>query len=209
MEILSLFNKGGLVMYPIMLASIVTITILVERWRYYELMKSNMNLLKTALPEKLINNDFAGAANVCHEVGGVVAAVLMMGINHINLPGRQSDILDGAAVHSATALKQYLNYLSVIVTLSPLLGLLGTVTGMIQSFSVLSVSSGQPFAITAGVGEALIATASGLVVAVVALLAHAFLTSRFNAIVADIEYAVTIYLTAVNGGANENKCTEV
>lgn len=64
--------------------------------------------------------------------------------------------LSGAAAYSAARLKDHLNYVSAIVTLAPLMGLLGTVTGMIRSFDILSISEGQPFAITGGVAEALV-----------------------------------------------------
>ena len=65
-------------------------------------------------------------------------------------------------------LRSHLYYLSVIVTLAPLLGLLGTISGMIRSFSIFNVQSGQAIAITGGIGEALIATAFGLCVAILA-----------------------------------------
>ena len=87
--------------------------------------------------------------------------------------------------------------------MSPLLGLLGTVTGMINSFSILSVSEGQPFAITAGVGEALVATATGLLVAILALVVHTYLAHRLDNLVSDMERLASVYLAHVDGEANE------
>lgn len=208
MELFVLFNKGGLVMYLILLASIISLTIGFERWQHYRKAVTDMTFLKNELPCKLLANDFEGATMVCNEAGGSAAEVLKMGLEHRNLPGRQSDILAGAAIYQADSLKKYLSYLSIIVTMSPLLGLLGTVTGMIQSFSVLSIASGQPFAITEGVGEALIATASGLLVAILALIIHTILNNKYNNIVSDMEYAVTLYLTAIDGGKHEKTLTE-
>ena len=87
----------------------------------------------------------------------------------------------------AAKMREYFNYLSAIVTLSPLLGLLGTVIGMINSFSVLNVKAGQPLAITGGVGEALVATATGLCVAILAMVIHTYYSHRLDNVVTDME----------------------
>ena len=84
-------------------------------------------------------------------------------------------------------LRRRLYYLSVIVTMAPLLGLLGTISGMIRSFSILNVQSGQAVAITGGVGEALIATDFGLCVAILALAVHSYFTQRLDRIITDME----------------------
>lgn len=94
-------------------------------------------------------------------------------------------------------MKSYLNYLDVIVTLSPLMGLLGTVIGMIGSFNVLSVEEGQPFAITGGVAEALVCTASGLFVAIIALIAYTYLSQQVSNFVSQMEKLGSLYLAIV------------
>ena len=80
----------------------------------------------------------------------------------------------------AMMLRRRLNYLSMIVTMAPLLGLLGTISGMIQSFSIFSIRAGEPLAITGGIGEALIATATGLCVAIFALIVHTYFAQRLD-----------------------------
>jgi biopolymer transport protein ExbB len=95
--------------------------------------------------------------------------------------------LESSAMLTAARLRERLDDLSTIVTLAPLLGLLGTVVGMIQSFSVLNMQAGQPLAITGGVGEALIATATGLSVATLALILHSYFSRRVNSLITDIE----------------------
>ena len=84
-------------------------------------------------------------------------------------------------------LRSRMYYLSVIVTMAPLLGLLGTISGMISTFSVFNIEAGEPSAITGGVGEALIATAMGLCVAIIALAVHAYFSQRIENIVTDME----------------------
>ena len=93
---------------------------------------------------------------------------------------------------SLARFRQRLYYLNVIVTMAPLLGLLGTISGMISSFSVFNVTAGQATAITGGVGEALIATAMGLCVAIAALTVHAYFTQRVENIVTDMELCCSL-----------------
>ena len=130
---------------------------------------------------------------------GVPAMVVHEAASRLGSGANQTAIVEGNALHAAAVLRQYLNYLDVIVTMSPLLGLLGTVTGMISSFSVLSISEGQPFAITAGVGEALIATATGLMVAILALIVHTYLVQRLDILVSDMEKLSSLYLANIKG----------
>ena len=92
-------------------------------------------------------------------------------------------------------MREYLNYLSALVTLSPLLGLLGTIIGMINSFSVLNVKAGQPLAITGGVGEALVATATGLSVAILAMVVHTYYAHRLDSVVTDMEELANMLLS--------------
>ena len=162
MDVLHLFHAGGFMMYPLLLCSIIVVTIFIERFRFYHANRSNIEKLTKEIPELLAAND-----------------------------------LEGAASHAAGVLKSYLNYLDVIVTLSPLMGLLGTVIGMIGSFNVLSVAEGQPFAITGGVAEALVCTASGLFVAIIALIAYTYLSQQVSNFVSQMEKLGSLYLAIV------------
>ncbi len=95
--------------------------------------------------------------------------------------------------------RKYMDYLSATVTISPLLGLLGTVTGMIGSFSILDAGAGAS-AITGGVGEALIATASGLCVAIMAFIVYTFFSHRLDSIINQIENMCVNIITAKREG---------
>ena len=96
-------------------------------------------------------------------------------------------------------LKRNLNYLDTIVTMAPLLGLLGTVVGMISSFKVLDVAGDNPALITGGVGEALIATATGLFVAVLALIGHSCFNNRLDSVLTDVENVCTVVISKARG----------
>lgn len=199
MEALHLFHAGGLVMYPLLLCSIISIAIGIERFNYYRKAKSDVKKLVEVVPQYLETEDIAGLRQELEQDDGFPARVIEEALQRIHAPVSQTAIVEGAASHAAGLLRSYLNYLEVIVTMSPLLGLLGTVTGMISSFSVLSVSEGQPFAITAGVGEALVATATGLLVAIIALVIHTYLAHRLDVLVSDMERLASVYLAYVEG----------
>lgn len=102
--------------------------------------------------------------------------------------------LDTAYNDISGHLRAHLNYLGMIVTLSPLLGLLGTISGMISSFNVFSMQAGEPTAITGGIGEALIATATGLCVAIMALVIHTVLAQKLDEILTALDKVTSVIL---------------
>ena len=197
-----LFIKGGLVMYPLLICSIIAIAILIERVRMYNAARSNMETLKESVTQLVPQGKWAELRQVFQDDGGVAAELVETAAAQNHDIDKQTQALQGAAGAIAARLRAHLNYLETIVTLAPLLGLLGTVTGMIGSFSVLSVSNGEPFAITGGVGEALVATATGLCVAIIALVIHAYLVQREDNLVSQMEEVGAVYMTALVGDNN-------
>jgi len=188
---LGLFAKGGLVMYPLLVCSIFVVAIAVERFCYYRQIEVDADNLLKKVKEALQRNKNE-AKQICEKTTGPLAAMLAAGLQ-VPTSSRCNvkEAMEEEALNQITALKARLNYLDTIVTLSPLLGLLGTVTGMINSFSVLNVSSGKPFAITGGVAEALIATATGLGIAILALLIYSYFTSRVDYFIYQMEKSAT------------------
>lgn len=182
-RIVELFQAGGLVMYPLLACSLFVVAITLERhWNYEkaESFRSHKEAVLRSLrnKERLIVREDAGPigellqeAYAWQDVGGDV----------------QLQLYENNATFVMARFKERLNYLETVVTLAPLLGLLGTVLGMIQSFQVLSVKTGQMQTITGGVGEALVATATGLCVAVLALLCHVWLGQRVDCLAGDLE----------------------
>lgn len=187
MDVLHLFHAGGFMMYPLLLCSIIVVTIFIERFRFYHANKSNIEKLTKEIPNYLEANDVEGLKAALKADGGIPAGILLAGAEQLSSKANQTAILEGAA-HAAGVLKSYLNYLDVIVTLSPLMGhLLHRHRCMIGSFNVLSVEEGQPFAITGGVAEALVCTASGLFVAIIALIAYTYLSQQVSNFVSQME----------------------
>ena len=194
---LALFYKGGLVMYPMVLCSIMVVAIAVERFWFYQKEACNTDVLLQELETKLNRDDWQGALLLCENASGVTATMLVKGLrNHICGNHKLEGILEGSAAVSAAKLRERLNYLDTIVTLAPLLGLLGTVSGMISSFSIMNIRSGQPQAITGGVGEALVATATGLCVATLALIVYSYFSQRVDTIITSMEQGCSILIEA-------------
>jgi biopolymer transport protein ExbB len=182
--VLALLVKGGPVMVPLAACSVIALAVILERawtWR---------GLGRTRDPEAVLARIAGGMWEEACRLGEAsrspVARVLAAGIRHRNPAATAA--MEAAARAEAARLKRFLPVLDTIITLSPLLGLLGTVTGMISAFGVMAESGmNAPTAITGGVGEALVATAAGLAVAIAALVPFNLFHSRAEAMLDTIE----------------------
>ncbi len=126
------------------------------------------------------------AAESARQTDSPLVRVLASGLTH---PNAMTKALEVAAQREMPILKQRLTILDTIITLAPLLGLLGTVTGMIGSFGIMSQAGlGQPHAVTGGVAEALIATATGLLIAILTLVPYNYFSNRAERELEEIEY---------------------
>ena len=182
--VVALIAKGGPVMIPLAVCSIVALAVVLERawaWRGLGRSRDPEGVLARAAGGK-----WEDACRVGEASRSPVARVLAAGIRHRDPAATLA--MEAAARAEVARLKRYLPVLDTIITLSPLLGLLGTVTGMISAFGVMAQSGmNTPDAITGGVGEALIATAAGLGVAIAALVPFNFFNSRVETLLDTIE----------------------
>lgn len=180
--------KGGLVMIPLLAASVLALAVVLERtlvWRRFRKAESGERILALVSDGQL-----AQAMQAARTSQHPVARVLLAGLEHqYPAPGMAMEAATQEELHR---LKRYLPLLDTIVTLAPLLGLLGTITGMISAFGIVSESGlGQPTAITGGVAEALIATATGLCIAIVALLPYNYFRGKVATLTDHIEERAT------------------
>ncbi len=184
---------GGPVMAPIILCSVVGIAIVVERlWTLQrkrviprELTDRVWKLVET----RTLNDRHIEALARNSPLGRILAAGLA-NRNH----GREimKEAIEDTGRHVVHELERFLNTLGTIAAMSPLLGLLGTVTGMITAFNAITEAGvGDPRALSGGIGEALITTAAGLIVAVPALFAYRYLRGLVDALVIDMEKEAT------------------
>ena len=186
------FHKGGSIMYVLLLCSIFVVTIGIERAMYFSRMDTGRAFTREFY-QCMANDDFAGARKLAEDHRGALANILFGAMKLVKKDSsRVSSYMEIQSGIALSKLRKRLYYLSVIVTMAPLLGLLGTISGMISAFSVFNLQSGQATAITGGVGEALIATAMGLCVAIIALAVHAYFTQRIESIVTDMEQCFSL-----------------
>ena len=186
------FHKGGSIMYVLLLCSIFVVTIGIERAMYFSRMDTGRAFTREFY-QCMANDDFAGARKLAEAHRGALANLLFGAMKLVKKDSsRVSSYMEIQSGIALSKLRKRLYYLSVIVTMAPLLGLLGTISGMISAFSVFNLQSGQATAITGGVGEALIATAMGLCVAIIALAVHAYFTQRIESIVTDMEQCFSL-----------------
>jgi len=170
--------KGGWMMIPIALCSLVAVATIIERVFFFtRIRKKNRGEEVLELVRKgQVNNARQIVESGKKQNSLPVMNVLYAGITH---PGDPEGAMEAAAITEVSVMKRGFAALDTIITLSPLLGLLGTIIGMINAFNVMAVSGlGQPHAVTGGVAEALVCTAAGISVAAVTLIPYNYFLAR-------------------------------
>ena len=184
------FRKGGPIMWPILIVSIIGLTVVIERifwWsgRWFRRDPKRIEKVFTAIEV----GDVAEASRLSRDSRDPVLRMMWNGLNH------QHASLQGALqVAAGIEIKRagrFLVVMDTLVTLAPLLGLLGTITGLIRSFSFLGNEELAVQAVTGGIAEALIATACGLGIAIFALIPFNFFTSRVSNLEFELQTAAT------------------
>lgn len=181
-----LFNSGGCVMYPLLLLSVITLAIAVERFSYYRTNRRGSKAFFHGVYHAAAQKDWAVVRQLCQEFPSALSRVIASGMENDSSERAMKAAFEDRMEMESINFHRYLDYLSAVVTISPLLGLLGTVTGMIQTFGVLD-SGGGAAAITGGVGEALVATATGLCVAIIAFCFYTYFSHQLDTLVTDTE----------------------
>jgi biopolymer transport protein ExbB len=186
---IQIFLKGGPVMWPLLVASLVALTVVFERLFFTLREGSRRN---PAVVARIFSEAEQGRLEPACESGRAsrdfVARVLTYALEH-----REVSFANALLEASSLELQRFnrgISVLDTVVTLAPLMGLFGTVTGMIRAFGLLGASElSAPTAITGGIAEALIATAFGLLIAMIALLPFNFLNARLEWARQEIEHA--------------------
>lgn len=193
------FEQGGLVMYPLLFCSILVVTIAIERFLFYRAHCGKMKLLFQQVQISLENGQWSEVERKCQVEDNLLSRILRMGLKQRNNLDHMKESFENLTVAETTGLRKNLSYLDTIVTVAPLLGLLGTVFGMIGSFQVLDIAGSSPSVITGSVGEALIATATGLCVAVLALIVHSYFTHWLDDVITKIEQVCIAIIEKAKG----------
>lgn len=187
---LNLFLKGGPIMWPLLLLSIITLTVVIERLLFLLIEKNKRD--RDAVQKVLLSvehGDVPTAIKLATADKDVVAHILAEGLQH---PNSMTNAILNAASQELRRFARGLSVLDTAITLAPLLGLLGTVTGLIRAFSFMGTQElAATNAITGGIAEALIATAFGLSIAIMALIPFNYLNTKLEQTRHEIEDVTT------------------
>ena len=192
--------RGGPVMWPLFLCGLISVAVMIERFLAIGAAVRDNEALMGRISELLKAGEAAAALEFCEKSPGRIAKMVAGGLRSTHLDHVWIErSMEEMALKELPSLYDRLSVLDTIVTLAPLLGLLGTVTGMIHAFHVVGSAAGlnNPNAITGGVSEALVATSVGLTIAIVTLPAYNFLTERVKQNVDEMELRAAQFLNVV------------
>ena len=194
------FEKGGPVMWPLLVLSILGLTVAIWRWWVLRQVNRSVPGFMKDLRKRLVEGDIDGAIRICEEHPSPVSSMVKAGLLRHGRPKDEIEkALEDAAAHELSVLEKGLPILATIAMIAPLLGFLGTVTGMINSFEALaSVGLNNPAAVAKGISEALITTAAGLIIAIPVQMAYNYLVTRVNGLVRNMESAALVVVEAVS-----------
>jgi biopolymer transport protein ExbB len=194
------FARGGPIMWPLLICSILSLAIIFEKARFWWRVnrRKDGNLLDSIF-ELVERGDHQGAITSGTGAKDIEGRVLMAGL--LNHDHGLKESMEAEAVEQIERMKSGMNVLDTIITMAPLLGILGTVLGIIESFDLLSLSGIQdPKAVIGGISQALITTASGLTVALVTLMPYNYYLTRIESAVRRIEKVGTRFELAYQKG---------
>jgi biopolymer transport protein ExbB len=195
--IVQFFLKGGPVMWPILICSLVAVAVVGERafWWWRESRKREPEKMERLLAA-LENADFDAAVQISEASEDPVIRMIHRGLSHVHT-SMQGALQLAAGVELEQA-GRFLTVMDTLVTLAPLLGLLGTVTGLMRAFLHVGSSELAVEAVTGGIGEALIATACGLGIAIFSLIPFNYFTGKLTRLQFEMETAATNVEVMVN-----------
>lgn len=186
----SVFARGGPMMWVLLAMALLVVMLFIERTLYLHRGQISSTAFLTGIKNTLAKRRLVEALTVCEETPGPVAAVVKAALLHAeDAPEAMRFHVQEAAVVELPALERRLGSIAAIAQTAPLVGLLGTVLGMLATFSAFTAGYASADELAHGLWQALIATAASLMLAIPAHLAHHFLTARVRAIVRDLEWS--------------------
>lgn len=197
MNLWQILMAGGPVMWPIYLCSIFALAIILERFWHIHRIKIDTQRFLSDIFEQMKRHQVKEALQICDNTKSPVSHILKAGILKYDRPRPQiKEAIEDAALYEIPKLEKNLSALATIAHIAPLLGLLGTVTGMVRCFQTIQAKATSfhpvsPGDLAGGIWEALLTTVAGLVVAIPAYVAYNYLVSRVNNIILEMEKAST------------------
>jgi biopolymer transport protein ExbB len=190
-SILDLVMKGGVVMIPIFILSVIAVYIFIERMMIIRKATKSPASFMEKIKGLVLNGDITSARLLCGQTDTPIARMLEKGISRIGSPLKNIEAsIENVGKIEIYNLEKNLSVLATISGAAPMIGFLGTVTGMIQAFIAIAQEEGtvSPKLLSSGIYEAMITTAAGLIVGIMAYLAYNYLVAQVQKIIYKMEY---------------------
>lgn len=188
-----LIQKGGPVMWVILMCSVIGITVVIEKFIQLQKAKIDTRKFMDEISSLLRRNRVMEAIDMCNQTPGPIAKVVKAGIiKHDRTRSEIREAIEDTAVHEVPQLESNLSVLATIAHITPLLGLLGTVAGMVRAFQVIeqkatALQPVNPKDLAGGIWEALLTTVAGLCIAIPTYVAYNYFVNRVKGFVFDME----------------------
>ena len=197
---------GRYMMIPIGMASLVGLTVVIERFLVLQKSRIVYPEISGAVNSMDASDDLSLLRSICERHPGAFANIVLAGLDHADNDWTIiRDVLQEAGRQEASRLTRRLGILETVAAVSPLLGLLGTVLGMIRVFATISSAGlGSPEVLSTGISEAMVTTAAGLIIGIPSLVAYNWLNGRADRIIFDLEYNSTKVLDTLRRRQHRN-----
>ncbi len=208
MSMLELLAEGGVLMIPLFILSLVAIYVIAERWRSLNNSRVEIDGFLRTVEGMLKDGDRQRALTYCDGIDKPLARILKAGIRRLGRPIRDiEDSITNAGKKEIYHLEKRMNWLATIAGVAPLIGFTGTVTGMIEAFMDIQSLQGNvnPSVLAGGIWEALITTATGLIVGIIAYGFYNFLLGKINRMIHELENASADFIDLLNAPSYKNK----
>ena len=195
--VMELLFKGGFMMVPILVLFVITIYILIEKILIINRESKSPKGFTDEIISRVKNDDIKGAKLVCSDTNNPVSRMILKGLNKLNtsLKNIESSVENVGKIEIYN-LEKNLSLLATISGAAPMIGFLGTVTGMIQAFISIAEEEGavSPKLLSSGIYEAMLTTAAGLFVGIIAYLSYNYLVSRVEKLIHKMEYTTIEFI---------------
>jgi biopolymer transport protein ExbB len=183
------FRQGGVCMYPLLLCSVAGVAVILYKLWQLQRLSTDADPMLKAIQQYLDRGDRAGAMGFCRSLTTPNAAVALAALEAADRgPEGMREMTQHVGTLKLAELETYLPVLSTVVNVAPLLGFLGTVTGMIRAFNAIALAGlGEPSVVAGGIAEALITTAAGLLIAIPCSAAYNYFVTRVNRLALEME----------------------
>ncbi|HKL14908.1 MAG TPA: MotA/TolQ/ExbB proton channel family protein [Balneolaceae bacterium] len=211
MSFFEILTQGGVLMIPLFVLSLLAIYVIAERWRKLENSKMDIAAMLNNIESLLKSGSQQRAIQYCDEFDKPLARILKSGISRLGRPIQNiEDAIRNAGKKEIFYLEKRMNWLATIAGVAPLIGFTGTVTGMIRAFMDIQSLQGNvnPSTLAGGIWEALITTAAGLIVGIIAYGFYNFLLGKINRMIFELENASADFVDLLQTPSRKKKQEE-